>query len=86
MSDRDARIHELRALGKTLTEIGAAVSLSGTRVGRILGSNGSTPRASAATPTYICGCCGRKLKNGAYVYSAFTGTRYCSPGPKGCNR
>lgn len=37
----------------------------------------------------ICGCCGRTLrkKQGKphWIYSTFTGARYCWPG-EGCNR
>lgn len=85
LSPRDARIFELRATGLTLAEIGREVGLSGTRVSRILGSTGTTTTARTPKRTYACGCCGRKLKTDRYVYSSYTGNRYCWPG-EGCAR
>ena len=32
------------------------------------------------TATYHCALCGRKLKPGRWVFSRFTGARYCWPG------
>lgn len=34
---------------------------------------------------YVCGVCGRKLKNERWVYSGHTGARYCRPGD-GCQK
>jgi len=40
-------------------------------------------KAKAATRTYRCGQCGRKLKQEHWIYSGHTGSRYCYPG-EGC--
>jgi hypothetical protein len=32
-----------------------------------------------------CGKCNRKLKEGRWIYSRFTGNRYCWPG-EGCEK
>jgi hypothetical protein len=39
--------------------------------------------ATATARGYTCARCGRKLKTGRWVYSRFTGFRYCWPGT-GC--
>jgi len=39
--------------------------------------------ATTTRRTYCCGQCGRELKNEHWIYSRFTGARYCWPG-EGC--
>lgn len=41
--------------------------------------------AVAAHPVIVCARCGRKLRHRRWVYSRFTGARYCPPG-KGCGK
>jgi hypothetical protein len=36
--------------------------------------------ASSVTSTFNCARCGRKLRDGRYVYSRFTRLRYCYVG------
>jgi hypothetical protein len=36
--------------------------------------------SATVTSTFTCARCGRKLKNGRYVYSTFTRQRYCYVG------
>jgi hypothetical protein len=45
-----------------------------------LGGVPNAPDVEGAMSRFACGCCGRRLPAERYVYSRWTGSRYCWPG------